>query len=407
MIDEKVIDKLIERLINRIEEANIYILKKMGKSIKKIGALSPIEIKNVESVLKTNDTYNDIMQKISKITKLNIKDIKEIFEEIAKENQKFTKKFYDYKKTKFIPFDENTNLKKKVETYSNEVINKYLDYSNKLGYSFKDGFGEIMFWTLLKTYNELVNYGVYCSQQGNEYFKKQMSKRLRQLAQSNLKIRDEENNKNFKFDYILRTEMQSSLRNMTNDLQEYFGEEYGADGIEISVHAHPAPDHAEVQGRQFTKEEFRKFQNDQDAIDYTGKLFTSEHDGHDRRSIGEYNCYHYVFYVSLDINKPKYTDEQLKKIIDDNNKGFEFDGEHYTLYEGTQLQNRLENKIQEEQNVKMIAEIMQDEDMINNSRKKIAELSYKYKQLSDVSGLPTKMERMSVSGYKRVATNQN
>ena len=38
-------------------------------------------------------------------------------------------------------------------------------------------------------------------------------------------------------------------------------------------------------------------------------------------------------------------------------------------------------KIQEEQNVKMIAEIMQDEDMINNSRKKIAELSYKYKQL--------------------------
>ena len=36
----------------------------------------------------------------------------------------------------------------------------------------------------------------------------------------------------------------------------------------------------------------------------------------------------------------------------------------------------------------------------------ITYLTRKYKQLSDISGLPTKMQRMKVSGYKRVAKNK-
>ena len=41
MIDERLIDKLVERLVDRIEEGNAYTLQKIGESIKKIGTLSP------------------------------------------------------------------------------------------------------------------------------------------------------------------------------------------------------------------------------------------------------------------------------------------------------------------------------------------------------------------------------
>jgi hypothetical protein len=44
-----------------------------------------------------------------------------------------------------------------------------------------------------------------------------------------------------------------------------------------------------------------------------------------------------------------------------------------------------------------------NKELVQESQQKITQLTHKYKELSDVSGLPTKMERMRVSGYKRVS----
>jgi phage-related protein len=38
----------------------------------------------------------------------------------------------------------------------------------------------------------------------------------------------------------------------------YNGEQFGSDGIELSAHAISAPDHVNVQGRQFSNAEFNK-----------------------------------------------------------------------------------------------------------------------------------------------------
>jgi hypothetical protein len=226
---------------------------------------------------------------------------------------------------------------------------------------------------------------------------------IKELGESGLKTVDYANGRSVRLDSSVRQHIKGALRNLHNETQAVFGEEFGSDGVEISVHINPAPDHAQVQGRQFSKEEFEKFQNDQDAIDYTGKLFTSEHDGKDRRSISEYNCYHYTFDIVLSVSKPNYTEEELKQIIDDNNKGFEFDGEHYTNYEGTQLQRKLETEIRRQKDIQIIAKASGNKELVAESQSKITQLTRKYKQLSDISGLPTKMERMRVSGYKRTS----
>ena len=44
-----------------------------------------------------------------------------------------------------------------------------------------------------------------------------------------------------------------------------------------------------------------------------------------------------------------------------------------------------------------------NKELIAHSQEKIRQLTSKYRQLSDVSGLPTKMERMRVSGYRRTS----
>ena len=401
MIDERLIDKLVERLVDRIEEGNSYTLQKIGESIKKIGALSPSKAQQLGQILKYGGNFDKIVQKLSQITKLNVKEIYEIFEEVAKNDYAFAKQFYDYKGVKYIPYEQNIALQNQVKALARITANEYVNLSNTLAFTKRIN-GRVIYTDLARTYQDTLDKAILSVAQGKSTFDEQMYSTIKELASSGLKTVDYANGRSVRLDSSVRQHLKGALRNLHNETQAVFGEEFGSDGVEISVHINPAPDHAEVQGRQFSKEEFDKFQNDQDATDYTGKVFTSEHDGHDRRSISEYNCYHYTFDIVLGVSKPNYSEEELRQIIDDNNKGFELDGEHYTNYEGTQLQRKLETEIRKQKDIQIMAKASGNKELVAESQSKITQLTRKYKQLSDISGLPTKMERMRVNGYRRV-----
>lgn len=404
MLDEKAVELLTERLISRIEKQNSYFLNKIGESVKAISTLSPSEAQQLAQILKYGGNYNEIIKELSKITNLNIKDIDDIFKEVAKTNQSFAKQFYNFKNVDFIPFDKNEALKRQVQALANITKQELFNISNTgvIGYHVKDNLGNIIFQDISTTYRNIIDEAVLNVAQGKESFDSAMYKKLKELGQSGLRYVDYANGTTRRLDSAIRMNMQGALRNLSNELQEQFGNEYGADGIEVSVHLNPAPDHAEVQGRQFSKEEFEKFQNDIDARDFTGKLFPAEFEGRDRRSISEHNCYHYIFSIVLGVNAPNYNNEQLQKIIDDNNKGFELDGKHYTNYEGTQLQRKIESEIRTQKDLQILGKSSGNDRLTQESQLKINQLNDKYKELSKKSGLPTKMERLRVSGYQRI-----
>ena len=93
MLSEETIDKLAERLTNRIEELNARILKQIGEDISKIGTLTPTDAIKLGNILKYGGSYEKIANEIAKITGLNIQDIFEIFEEVSKIDQNFAKSF--------------------------------------------------------------------------------------------------------------------------------------------------------------------------------------------------------------------------------------------------------------------------------------------------------------------------
>lgn len=402
MIDERLIDKLVECLVDRIEQGNTYTLQKIGESIKKIGALSPSKAQQLGQILKYGGNYDKIIEKLAQITQLNVNDIYDIFEEVAKSDYRFAKQFYDYKGVKYIPYEQNIALQNQVKALARITARQYANFSNTLAFT-KRVNGRIVYTDLARTYQETIDKAILSVAQGKSTFDEQMYSTIKELGESGLKTVDYANGRSVRLDSSVRQHIKGALRNLHNETQAIFGEEFGSDGVEISVHINPAPDHAQVQGRQFSKEEFEKFQNDQDAVDYTGKAFTSEHNGKDRRSISEYNCYHYTFNIVLGVSKPNYSEEELKQIIDDNNKGFELDGEHFTNYEGSQMMRNLELQIRKQKDIQIIAKASGNKELVQESQSKITQLTSKYKQLSDVSGLPTKMERMRVSGYKRTS----
>ena len=404
MITENQIEKIVEKLIDRVEQANTVFLKSIGSSIKSLKKIKPTEAQQLIQILKYGGKYEDIIKKIAKYVDLDIKDIDEIFKEYAKKDQMFYKQFYDYRNKPFIPFEENQLLQRQTQALSNMVKNEMYNFTrnNVLGYTING-----KFYNLKETYNQLLDTAFLNVGQGKETFDSAMTNIIKQIGGSGLKTLNYESGRNIRLDSAIRMHLKGRLRELHNENQKIIGEEIDADGYEISVHQNPAIDHEKVQGRQFSIEEYEKLNNGLEAKDYKGNTYTLDHDGKNGyRPISEMNCYHYIFSIVLGVNNPEYTDKQLKEIINNNEKGFEFEGKHYTNYEGTQMQRNIERAIREQKDIQILAKESGNEELVSQSQEKIRILTRKYNELSKESGLPTKANRLKVSGYQRTNINK-
>lgn len=406
MLNDEVLDKVIERVTRRIEQANTYVLEQIGKKIKKIGTLTPTKAQQLAQILKYGGDYNKIARKLAKITELNVKDVYKIFEEVAKNDYNFAGKFYKYRNRQFIPYEYNTTLQNQVRAMANLTANTYLNLSRTLAFAQKTPNG-IIYTDLAKTYQETIDKAVTSVAQGKATFQEEMYRTIKDLSSSGLRSVDYASGRSYRLDSAVRMNLKGGLRTLHNEIQEIIGQDIDSDGVEISVHAYPAPDHQNVQGRQFSNEEYEKLNRGEKAKDYKGNEYTLDHDNKNGyRPISTMNCYHYVFSIVLGVSDPEYTDEQLKQIIEDNNKGFKLDGEKYTLYQGSQMQRQLELEIRKQKDTQIMAKASDNKELILESQSKITELTNKYKELCKVSGLKPKMERMKVSQYKRIAKSK-
>lgn len=385
MLSESALERLAERLVNRIEELNAYYIQKLGKQITTIGGVMPSQVRELFQAVQYGADIDDIMNKIAEITNLNVQDIYNIFEEVAKQNQEFAKQFYEYKNIRFIPYEQNGELQRQVRALAKITADEYINISQTMAYAVYNDYGERVFTDLSRTYQEITDRAILSISQGRESFDTTMQKTMRDLTKNGLRTVDYASGYSRRLDSSVRMNIMDGVRRLNRELQTQFGEEFGADGIEVSHHENPAPDHEDtVDGRQFSKEEFEKVNN---------SLL---------RHVGELNCYHMIYSIVLGVSEPIYSKEQLEEDKNKNKKGFKFEGTHYTMYEGTQLQRQIETKIRQYKDRQIGAKAIDDMEEVGKCQQKIEQLTQKYNGLSKVSGLKTKVDRLRVEGYRKV-----
>lgn len=412
MLNDEVIDKVIERLVNRIESANTYVLREISKRVKRIGTISATDRHQLVQMLKYGGDFDKILKELARLTNLNVYDIYEIFDEVAKSDYEFAKHFYDYRDIKYIPYSKNLELQAQVRALATITAQEYMNIANTtlLGFGFQDASGNVTYKGLKETYYDLLDEAVLSISQGKETFENAMARQLTSIGESGLKViypttyvdkNGVVKHHTRRLDSATRMNMVTALSNLHNEMQQQIGDDIGADGWEISVHEFPAEDHQEAQGRQFSKEEFDKLQTTGVAKTYQGKIIDM-HNGEFFRPISDYNCKHFEFAIILGVDNPAYSEKQLQEIRDRNDKGFYLfdkklgDYKHYTMYEGTQLQRRIETEIRTQKDIEMMAKESNNEEMLANAHKKITALKHKYKELSDASGLKRKSARLRV-----------
>ena len=393
MLNEHQQEILTERIVRRIEQLDEYILSTIGNRVKQIGTLSYKELHQVKQMLKYGKELKEIERYLAKVTNLNLQDIENIFIEEAKINQDFAKQFYLAKGKEFVPYADNLLLQEQVKAIARTTLMEYANISRTTGFMIN---GEVT--PLAQAYRTLIDNAVMLAGQGKESYQDSIKNILKELGENGIRTIEYDSGRTMRLDSAVRMNVMDGMRMMSNELQNIFGQEYGADGVEISVHENPAPDHEDIQGRQFRIEEYDKLEAGGFAIDVKGNWY----DGADRRHISTLNCYHGTLNIVVGVSEPRYTDEELQAINKRNHDGFELGGKHYTNYEGTQLQRRIETEVRKHKEGTILYRAAgQTEELIKEERK-VRALTKKYIELCEVSGLPPKKSRMSVSQYVRI-----
>ena len=400
MLSDNAIDNLIQIIVDRQEEINIYVLTKIVEKLRLIGALSLQDINRMKILISMGADIRLMNEYIARETELQVQSIKNLIRTVAVDNYLDAKPLYDYRYKSFIPFERNMELQQVTNAVADQTANTYENLSNSraTGFLVKDlkHPGKLVFKPLDHAYRDAVDKAIQAVQSGVVNKETAIRDVVKQLTKSGLRRMYWDSGYTQRLDTAVRRNIQDGVKQINQRIQDAIGKQIGADGKELSAHQNSAPDHEPCQGHQFTNAEYDKLQNNESFKDIDGTSFA----GVDR-IIGEWNCRHFAYSIIVGVSKPRYSKEKLQKFIDNNHAGYiDQNGNHYSLYECTQIQRRIETKIRYAKEDQMLMKELGDKTAKNLARSKVQRLTNEYRAFSKSCGLPIKVNRTSVPNYK-------
>lgn len=397
-------DTLITPIVERQEKINLWILSQIAQKIKEIGKVLPSDVQKLIRLRNTGSDVREIKKKLAEFSKVQEKEITKMIEEVARVNYVQAKPFYDARHKPYIPFDKNTDLQRTVEAIKRQTNGTYKNIAKAQAFQIRDlkNPKRLIDTPLSQAYQSVVDEAIQVVQSGTVDYNTAMRRTMKQLVESGLRTVEYEAESGKKhtqrMDTAVRRNLLDGVRQVNQEVQNITGEQFGADGIELSVHQYPAPDHAPVQGHQFYKTEFEKMQNNQMFTDVQGRMYKPF-----KRAIGTLNCRHFAFNIIVGHAEQNYTDEELQEILDRNEKGYTTpNGKHMTMYECTQKQRWYESQIRKAKDGQIAARESGDMALAREYQAKVDKYTKQYKAFSKACGLSVKNTKLTVSGYHKI-----
>lgn len=375
MIDFFEIPQVIAR---RIETANRRALRRLGEDIARVGSLNNYRDAQLVAIKMTGESVSAITRELSDASGMTEKDIEKLYADAARYDYEFAEQFYSAKDIEQIPFEENETLQRTVKALTRAAQYDCSNLSHSYAFALRDPDGRVRYTSLAAGYKEAIDKAITAVKLGTTDYKAEMRRILNQYADSGIRTVDWKSGYSQRLDTAVRRNIMDGLRQVKNETQKLIGEKFGADGYEISAHVNPAPDHADIQGRQYS---FADFETLNDSLE---------------RRIGTLNCYHTVTAIILGISSPTYTEEELLEMKRRSEELIDIDGKKYTRYDCKQLQRKIETEIRKLKDRKAALKAAGDDVGVLKANRKIRMLREKYDMITQKAGLDPHYDRMSV-----------
>lgn len=396
MITDEQIENILFRYTERQDEFNLSVVRLIADRVNKLADFDKLTSMSAIAVAKTEDTVH-IKNLYANYKKAQRKQLHEDFLWIVTILYFEARRYYEEQEV----LEANKELMEALERATQQAQAQLDALLNNPVFVLRDLQKPTVLraYPLEQGYNRIINEASSYLTLQKDLRNLALKQTTSQLFDSGIRYAKSEKTRKpedtTSADRAIRFNVLSGIKSFINKVQDIMGKQFGANGLELSAHIYPAPDHAPAQGHQFTKEEVEKMQSGEDFQDVNGNFYIGF-----VRQIGEWNCRHYFTKIKLGA-KPQYSQEQLDKILADNERGYTTpDGKHYTLYECTQIQRRYERNIRKTKESYLMHKSLNDGTNLQNIRNRVGNLTRKYKQFSNACDLPVKFERIRVKDYK-------
>lgn len=407
MLSEIDVNNLITPFELRQKALEQYVIRTIAKRVNEIGKMLPSDIHRLERLYKSGADVQAINRAIANMTGLQIKDIKKLIKAVAQDSYIDAKPYYDYRRKPFIPLSQNIPLQKVINAVSRQTQNSFKNLSNSqaIGFLIRDRKHpkRMKFYTVVETYQSVIDEAIQAVLSGTLDYQTTMRRTIRQLNNSGMRRMYWESGYSQRMDTAVKRNILDGIKQISQEVHNITGQQFGADGVELTAHPYPAPDHAPFQGRLFTNKEFDKLQDHRSFKDIKGNNYPAQ-----ERIIGQYNCKHFAYPVILEATIPTYTEKQLKDILKQNEKGVTLpSGEHLTGYEAIQYQNKLALKVRQLKDAQMVAQEAGDMKLAKEYQTKVTQATKHYniynKKIMSQLGVGSRRDKITVTGYRKIS----
>ena len=382
MLTEKELEAAIERITGRIDEVNRLFIKKIAAQLLKIGELNASSINRIIVMVDMGKNVREITQELSQATAMNIRDIYQIYQ-AALSDSYTDPRFREALQAQPLTSQQSERLTMFAQNVAKQTAKTMMNLSNTT--------------SIMPAYKEAIDRAIVATSAGLTSYKQAAREIIRDVGYNGLQVYYA-SGYHRRLDTAIRQNIIDGVKQINQHASLAMGDALGFDAVEISAHAHSAPDHEPVQGRVFLRSEYEKMQAGFDFYDVAGKFYEGF-----RRPIAEWNCMHIAMAFSTKHSKRRYSDEQLKQWEEENAAGCDINGKHHTIYQARQLMRELETKVRREKDAANAARVNgNDMEARRFHQKNINALTRKYYAVAQAAGLRARGDRLSVEGFKMV-----
>lgn len=352
-----------------------FLIADIADRISEAGQLTSTASYEVWKAQKLGVSQKQLKQELKKRLNVSNKQLEQLLTQAAEVGYNFDLKRFPTADA--VAFDENDSLQQILDAAIKQAQEDFTNLTQTMGFVGPDGTA----LELTDAYQRACDFAFEKVALGAQDYNSAVRDATKGLMEKGILALDYASGVHTSLEAAVRRNMMGGLGIMVEQITQQNHDMLGCDGWEISAHAGSAPDHEPIQGKQYSDKDYTRLNN---------SLV---------RRIGTLNCGHSAMPVILGVNEPQYTNAELEEFRQQNEAGVTVDGKHYTLYEATQRQRKLERAIRKRKHRILIDEHLGDKDTLQTDQIRLQLLKQEYNRFSKAAGLPNQYERMEAAGF--------
>ncbi len=377
------LDSLPEELAELFRSLELTLLSGICSRLDLADRLNEVTVQHIRALRAQGVDLDEIKKAIQQETGIGEQKLDELISDVVARNQTYYTDLIDFAA---LTQPEFLVGEAEIDAIRRQTLGEYRNLTRSMAFVVDGGRTTL---APAKAYQWALDNAVLQIESGTTGYNQAISSAVRQLADSGLRVVSYESGRTEQVDVAVRRAVMTGVSQLCDKYTVQSAEYLGTHYFEVSAHSgardKPGPSpwssHKDWQGRVYSER--------------TGDIYPSiykvcglgEVDG-----LEGVNCKHRRFPFIPGVSERTYTDEELAHI--DDGHDVTYDGKHYSAYEATQMQRRMENSIRKQKRRAIAFEKAGLKDEAQAASIKARRLTQKYKDFSKAAKLPEQRARM-------------